>query len=278
LPRLTLRPVKHRLYGDFVMPSRLDRYRELLELALGADYKVVSIEHFWSLITQDSVDPAARYLILRHDIDTDPATAGEMLAIERSVGATGSYFFRLSTFDLELAEQMSEAGACVGYHYEELATLAKERRVHRVSDAEQLVPEAQDRFRQNLERLRRQSGLPMSVAASHGDFVNRALGLPNWTILKDLEIRRQANVELEAYDAAFMDRVTSRHSDTHHPRYWIPGSPAPAIVAGRPVVYVLVHPRHWRVARSINARDDLRRVAEGLAYRRSGRPARSGQG
>ncbi len=268
MPRLTPRPVWHRLYADFLMPSRLGAYRQLLEAALVAGYSIVSIERFWTLVQAGTVDPAARYLVLRHDVDTDPASAGEMLSIEHSLGAEGSYFFRLSTVDLSLMARMAASNAQVGYHYEELAAVAKARRVHLPADAQRLIPEAQDRFVQNLDRLRGKSGLAMRVVASHGDFVNRSLGLPNWAILVDPAVRRRANVDLETYDETFMAHVSSRHSDTHYPRYWIPGSPAVAIAAGEPVIYLLVHPRHWRVARVINLRDDAGRVFEGLSYRR----------
>jgi hypothetical protein len=250
------------------MPSRLAAYRRLLESAQGAGYAVVSIERLWALIESGEMDPAGRYLVLRHDIDTDPGTAGAMLAVEHSVGAQGSYFFRLSTLDLGLAGRITAAGSQVGYHYEELATVAKERRLRTAAEALRHLPEAQALFARNLERLRGQTGQALRVAASHGDFVNRSLGLPNWTLLTDPAFRREVGIDLETYDQAFMGHVTSRHSDTHYPRFWIPTGPAAAISAGEPVVYLLVHPRHWRVARLVNARDDVGRLVESLSYRR----------
>lgn len=273
MPRLTPRPAWDRIYADFLMPSRLDAYRRLLASAIEAGYAIVSIERLWGLIRANAVDPAARYLVLRHDIDTDPGTAARMLSVERDLGAEGSYFFRLSTIDLGLLDRIAGAGAQAGYHYEELAAIAKERRLRSRADAERHVPEAQDRFVHNLERLRAGSGLPFRVAASHGDFVNWSLGIPNWAILADPAVRERAGIDLETYDAAFMDHVSSRHSDTHFPRYWIPASPAAAIAGHEPVVYLLVHPRHWHVARAINARDDIGRLVQGLRYRRGPGPA-----
>ena len=126
------------------------------------------------------------------------------------------------------------------------------------------------------------TGLPMRVVASHGDFVNRRLGVQNLAILADPEFRHKAGVELETNDEAFMTHVSSRHSDTHHPRFWIPddalspirrGDPTAAMKAGNGVVYLLIHPRHWRVNRSFNARDDVMRLWEGITYRLPARPA-----
>lgn len=265
--RLPLRTVWHRLYADFLLPSRLDSYRRLLERFLGAGYTVISVESIWELISSSQLNGNARYLVLRHDIDTDPATAQRMWEIERALGCHGSYFFRLSTVDIPLMKAIAASGSMASYHYEEIAAVAKRRRLRSRDEALAHLTEAQEEFLRNLARLRTQTSLPMTVVASHGDFVNRQLGLPNWELLVDRDFRRRAGVELETYDEAVMGHVTSRHSDTLHPRYWIPGSPELAIGRSEPVVYVLVHPRHWRAARSVNARDDLGRLSESIRYR-----------
>src|SRR2546422_7720159 len=96
---MTPRQVWDRCYGDFLMPSRLPAYRALLETALGAGYAIVSVDRLWALLGGAGLDPAGRYLVLRHDIDTGPATAAAMWRIERDLGVAGSYYFPLSTPD-----------------------------------------------------------------------------------------------------------------------------------------------------------------------------------
>ena len=265
-----LTTVRNRLYADFAMPSRLDAYRRLLERALAAGYEIVSLERFWQLVSDGPLDPSARYLILRHDVDTDPGTAAEMWRIEQELSIRGSYYFRLSTLDRHLMRSIRDGGAEAGYHYEELATLAKRTRARRPEEALALVPAARAELGRNLASLRAATGLPLRVVASHGDFVNRAVGVANTILLDDASFRASVGVDLEAYDAPFLAYVTSRHSDTHHPRYWVGEDPADAIGRGEPVVHVLVHPRHWRVSRRINALDDLGRVREGLVHRFGG--------
>jgi hypothetical protein len=263
-----------RIYGDFLMPSRLAKYRALLERALDAGYTIVSIERFWALIGAGTVDPAQRYLVLRNDIDTGPQTAGAMWRIEHSLGIAGSYFFRLSTLDLALMNDISAAGGDASYHYEELATIAKRRHLRTPSDALRHMAEAQDLFRVNVARLRALSGQPIRVVASHGDFVNRKLGLTNWLILADPAFRAEVGIELETYDDAFMSHVTSRHADLTSPPYWTPEDPEAAIGRTENVVYILVHPRGWQVERALNARDDMVRTREGLVYALPARPGR----
>ncbi len=268
--------VRHRIYADFLMPARLDEYRRLLEAFLRAGYAVVSIETFWDLLTSTEVDDARRYLILRHDIDTDPATGRRMWEIERDLGVQGSFFFRLSTFDVGLMQAIARSGSAASYHYEELATMAKRERMRSRDQVVAGVGDAQRAFRHNLAALRARTGLPMTVVASHGDFVNRRFGVPNWVMLDDPGFRKETGIELEAYDDAFMTHVTSRHADTLHPAYWVPASPVRALERADPVVYLLVHPRHWRTSRILNARDDMNRLAESAWFRvpRWGRPGR----
>jgi hypothetical protein len=264
--RFPVRTVAHRIYADFLMPSRLGDFRQMLERVLRAGYTVVSVETFWDLIVSGRLDNSGRYMILRHDIDTDPGTARAMWEIERSLAVQGSFFFRLSTIDIPLMNTIASAGSSASYHYEEVATVAKRRRIRTAGGVAQLLREAREDFLLNITRLRTATGLPMAVVASHGDFVNRRIGVPNWVILADRGFRDDAGVVLETYDEAIMGCVTSRHSDTLHPRYWIPGDPQEAIDRDESVVYLLVHPRHWRAARSVNARDDAVRFVEAVRY------------
>jgi hypothetical protein len=272
MPEMTaLNAAWNRIYGDFLQGSRLDAYRAFLETALRAGYRVASVGALWRLVESGDLDPARRFLVLRHDVDTDPATARAMWEIDRALGIEASFFFRLSTLDLGLMAEIAAEGSEASYHYEELATLAKRLGLRDRSAVMTHLPEARDRFAENLGRLRQTTGLPMSVVASHGDFVNRHLGLPNWVLLTDTEFRRQVGIELETYDAAFLGHLPSRHADGPPPTRWSPVDPAVPIGAGEPIVSVLVHPRHWRVNRSVNARDDLQRVVEGVRFALGGR-------
>ena len=258
------RTVGHRVYADFLMPTRLGAFEGLLRRLLEAGYSVISIETLCGMLGAGGLPEGHRYAVLRHDVDTDPRTAGAMWAIERGLGVKGSYFFRLSTLDLPLMQAIAASGSGVGYHYEELATVAKRRRLHTKEQALRHLPEAREEFVHNIGMLRAQTGLPLGVAASHGDFVNRRLGVPNWVILADGVVRAQVGIRAEAYDADVNAPITARFNDTLHPRYWVPEAPTSAIDAGSPAIYLLVHPRHWRIARRVNAIDDMRRVTQAL--------------
>jgi hypothetical protein len=256
-----------RLYADFVMPCRLSHYRNLLLLARDCGYETVSVARLWALLQGPGVPPNRQFLVVRHDIDTGIRTARKMWEIDKALGICSSYYFRLSTIDVELMREIDRSGGEASYHYEEIATEAKRQGLRRAEEIRGVMPAIQDVFRQNLECLRRETGAPMTIVASHGDWLNRRLGIANWALLEDREFRRRVGVELEVYDDVFRRHLKSRHSDSSYPRFW-ERDPYEALEAGTPLVYLLVHPRHWRVDRRDNLREDLYRLAEGLRFGR----------
>lgn len=257
-----------RLYRDYLMPDRMGDYERLLGLARDMAYRGVPVGAFRQMVGNGLGDDPARrrLLVLRHDIDSSPELSLAFAAIEERAGARGSYFFRLSTIDVGIMRRLAEAGHEVGYHYEELATVAKERGANRADRVDSLIPVARDRFAANLAALRRRTGLPMHVAASHGDFANRTLGVTNVVLLADPAFRRAQGIDVEAYDADLMQPVAVRVADTYHPTFWKPQDPMAAVRQGAGPCYILTHPRQWGRQPLCNVRDDLMRLVEGALF------------
>ena len=257
----------HRIYADFLMPDRLGIYESLLRTALGHSYEIHSIHSFWQRIQDgDRLPPTSRYLILRHDVDTDASTAERMWAVERKLGVKSTFYFRLSTLAPNLMRAMQASGSEASYHYEELATVASRISPSKADVIYEQMSVIRQLFKTNLFRLRRELGLPLLTVASHGDFMNRKLGIANTAILADQEFRREVGIELEAYDAALNQHVTDRFADRQYPDYWSPDDPATAIHRGSRVILILTHPRQWRAAPSENAVDDMIRLWRGARY------------
>jgi len=208
-----------------------------------------------------------KHLILRHDVDTDVIAAKKMWQIEYKLGIRSTYYYRLKTMNVPIMKDMNNSGYEISYHYEEVAKIAKERALKNRNEVLSVMPDIQARFRQNVEKIRGITGLSMCTVASHGDFVNRRLGIPNHIILNDKNFRKQVYIELEAYDAQMMDTITSRFSDAGYPRFWKPGNPMEAILQESPIIYVLTHPRHWEANIVANLRDDTERIYEGIIYK-----------
>jgi GNAT superfamily N-acetyltransferase len=252
------RRIAGRLYGDYLLPSRLREYELLLSLALTAGYATLPLGEF-----ARREELPERVLLLRHDIDSDLATAARMWRIEQRLGVRGTWFFRLSTWDDSLIDEIAGGGCEVGYHYEELATLAVRRGARSRKAALALIGEARDLLRSNSAAVRRRSGLPLTTFASHGDFANRRTGVANTALLEDEGLRAELDVRVEAYDETITSRFDARASDRGHPQLWTPSDPADALRAGAGVIEILVHTRPWGAAPLANARLDLARLRDG---------------
>ncbi|MBP2291292.1 hypothetical protein [Azospirillum rugosum] len=261
-----IRTVWKRLYRDYVMPNRMADYEQLLGLARAMGYGGTTIGAFYRDLKNGLVEDGHRALVLRHDIDSSPELCPAFAAAEERAGMRGSYFFRLSTIDVGIMRDLAAAGHEVGYHYEELATIAKERGANRTAQVDALIPAARERFAANLAALRERTRLPLRVAASHGDFANRALGVTNVVILQDRAFRAAQGIDVEAYDADLMRPFGLRVADTYHPAFWKPELPQPALRAGVGPGYILTHPRQWGRQPLCNARDDLLRLVEGALF------------
>jgi hypothetical protein len=258
--------ISGRIYESYFMPSRMKVYRTLLESAVANSYHMLSVLDFHRLTQAGELDSEKRYFILRHDIDTDLTAAREFWQIERDLGATASHYFRLCTLDLDLMREIDSSGSEASYHYEEIATVAKEDCLRTRNEIMAALPRIRDRFAQNYRWLQKVSGLPLRTVAAHGDFANRKLLVTNVEILKDQDLRSELGIELETYDEAAQHHIQSRHSDDMPPQLWKPRSPFEAIQEGLPVIYVLTHPRHFRCRITQNLSCDLRRLYEGACY------------
>ena len=266
----TARSLGWRMYQDYVMPSRLPDYRALLAAAARHGYRVVGVDDWATLLRDGNAATAGRLLVMRHDIDTDAPFSLDWARAEHEVGARASYFFRLSTMQPDVIEAVARLGHHVSYHFEELADVAKARRLRTPEQVKQYMPEIRERFADNLARLRRQFGWDGHVVCSHGDWMNRRLGLRNLELLADPAVRAQLDVRHETYDAELMQPLQGYYTDAQPPAWWRKtGSPLPAIEAGLAPIGILTHPRQWRPNLVTNTRETIRRVSEGLAYARS---------
>ena len=266
------------------MPSRLSGLSEWYRFSMNQGYQFYSVENYWRLTNGGLRPPPPKTIVLRHDVDVDIGAAKAMFSIEHQLGITSSYYFRLSTADLPLMRAIAASGGEASYHYEELATEAKTRKLRTVADVEARLQVIRERFSNNLQSLRSSTQLPMNTVAAHGDWMNRRLRLPNTAILESLELRLLARIAVEAYDADLLTFVTARYADKVCPVWWraeriiqgesggprlldVPQTPTEAVCAGIPVIYVVLHPEQWRRGPRLHFKEQVKRIREGLEYR-----------
>jgi len=256
-----------RIYSDFFLPSRLDEYENLIVSAKEAGYKHITIREFYNLLTSSSINTSDRYFIHRHDIDTDVKTAKLFFNIEKKHQVKTSYYFRLSTFDVQLIKEICEAGFEVGYHFEELSEYCKKYAIKDQHEVRSHFAEIANNFKRNCSYFEEKTGCKLHSVAAHGDFVNRVINMPNNAFITE-ELLSSLKIEFECYNDLLIKNYGYIGSDTTYPKFYRPYSPFDAINENIPVVYFLSHPRHWRSNVIENISDNLNRFREGLAYNR----------
>ena len=95
----------------------LDTYRRLLQAAQQAGYTLTSYHDFIERGEQYN-----KVFILRHDVDDLPLNSWHTAEVEHSLGARGSYYFRVvkQSYDPNIIRQIKELGHEIGYHYENM--------------------------------------------------------------------------------------------------------------------------------------------------------------
>ncbi len=257
--------IMDRIYSDYLMPSRIYEYEKLIQQSLDAGFQHLSIHAFYAKVTTGTLDGGQKYIINRHDIDTDVGTAKMFLAIEQNYQIHATYYFRLATIEDEFVARIHDYGAEVGYHYEELATYCKAQHIKSPTEVSSHLPAIKALFEKNLTTLELRFRFKIHSVAAHGDFANRKLGLLNTEILQDPELRQRTGILVEAYDPIVKEAAEIYVSDRPYPQFYYPLSPFEAIQKYRNL-YLLTHPRHWGSNPIENLRADRSRFLESLFW------------
>lgn len=255
--------VWNRIYEDYLMPSRLGEYDRLLKAALDEGYQHLTLNEYFSLV-ENGGQPEG-YFLHRHDIDSDCRTARKMWEIEQKSGVRSSFYFRLNTLDFGLMKEIHASGSEVGYHYEELAQYAKDKRLHTRELLISHLSEIRENFKRNLDRFQKGCGFEIQSVASHGDFVNRILKMPNHELV-DEAFLKSCGIRFECYDKRLINSFEVIMSDTFYPHFYSPVNPFDVLPKKHKTLYLLTHPRHWRAAPIANTRENWVRIVEGLRY------------
>jgi hypothetical protein len=263
-----MKTIVHRLYADYLMPSRLPCYDALLARARDHGYRQTSVRAWLHALRADSAAPAAAaaaaaapVLVHRHDIDTDLATARRMFDLEQRHGVRASYYFRLSTLDVGLMRAIEDYGSEASYHYEELATYAKRRHLTLPADVRAHLQHIRAEFEDNFHRIEIALGRKLRTVASHGDFANRRLGLTNCVVLDDAALRQRCGIDVECYDPELLSSFDVYISDKPAPRYFHPLPPQAALGRHRRIC-LLTHPSQWHASWAANTRKNLVRALD----------------
>jgi hypothetical protein len=244
------------------MPSRVSVLGDLIKFLRQEGYQFITVRSLAEIKAAGGELPP-RTAVIRCDVDSDVRTSLDMARVCSDLDIVGSWYWRLSTLDKAALTEVAQSGHENGYHFEELATVAKRRGIRHASDALRILPEIREEFCRNLEdRYLPAAQCAPKTVASHGDFANRLLKQTN-SVIVDSNIRSRYGIIAETYDKWLNTSVTRRYSDAGPPSWWTPGSPFVQPPKTRDLVYVLVHPRHYAARWGENTFLDLERLFEG---------------
>jgi len=259
-----MKTILSRIYSDYAMPSRLPAYEQLICAGKDAGFVQTSVRNFFDAIHAGHPG-ISKFIVHRHDIDTDLRTTRKLFEIEKRQGVKSSYYFRLSTLDFRLMREIEEYGSEASYHYEEIASFAKKFKIKDPALIRSRLPEIRSMFQKNFFWLEKQLGIKMRTVASHGDFANRILKLNNNEILADKQLREECGIECEAYDPEFLSHVDIYIADRPPPQYYYPISPFKGIDQYKRIC-LLTHPRQIETNWKENTKDNISRLLEGATW------------
>jgi hypothetical protein len=84
-------------------------------------------------------------------------------------------------------------------------------------------------FKNNFNKIKQQIGYKIRSVASHGDFIKRKLGIYNYEILFDKNLRANLGIYVEAYDDILFRNFDVYICDRPYPQFYAPISPLEAI-------------------------------------------------
>lgn len=259
-----MKALLRRIYSDYGMPSRLYMHEKLIRDGQGAGFVQTSVRDFFDTVKAGQFS-ASKFLVHRHDIDTDLRTTKKLFEIEKKHGIKSSYYFRLSTLDFGLMKEIEEYGSEASYHYEELAAFAKKQKLKDPAVVRSRLPEIREVFRENFNWIEKQLGRKMRTVASHGDFANRRLKLNNAEILADEQLRKDCGIECEAYDSALLDHIGIYIADRPPPLYYCPASPFD-VIGNHHRICLVTHPRQVETNWKENTKANLFRFYEAVTW------------
>lgn len=253
-----------RLYSDYGMPSRLAMHEKLIRAAHDAGFVQTSVRDYFDIVKAGR--PAAgKFLVHRHDIDTDLRTTRKIFEIDKKYGIKSSYYFRLSTLDFDLMHEIEAYGSEASYHYEEASAFAKKHKIKDPAIVRQRFPEIRELFRRNFEQFEKKLGTKVRTVAGHGDFANRVLKLNNAEILADTQLRKDCGIECEAYDPELLEHFDVYIADRPPPQYYYPCSPLD-MLDKHDSICLVTHPRQVETNWKENTRDNIFRAYEAVTW------------
>lgn len=222
--------------------NRLDYYDLYIKLAKQKGYIVTS---YYDYLTNYK-DTDKKVLILRHDIDIVNDATKYMMEIEKSNNVKATYYFRWSTFNKPLIEEIYKEGFEIGLHYETLALYCIKNNKYTIGPSD--IEKCKVLLKEEIIKFKQETGIDIKTIASHGNPVNKKIGIPNYVILLG-EKYSDFGIIGETYDENIIrNYIKSYICDGElikNDGFSYETNPIQSILANDRVIEFLSHPNHW---------------------------------
>ena len=232
---------KMMVIGTLLFNNRLKRYEEYIEYAKKKGYEIISLEKFYNLSDRRS----NKHFIMRHDVDSYELSTRKMFEKEKKMGISSTYYFRKSTVDKHLIDEMIDADFEVGFHFETIANYVREKgNVKKNQIDYELMSE---RLKCEIQEFEMIIGHKIHSICSHGADENINLGVSNNTITEERDMCI-FGVDFEAYSEKIYKDIDCHIMDCTITRgygFAYYDNPYSAVDEGFSNILFLSHPEHW---------------------------------
>ena len=235
------------LFIKYLKNNRLLEYEQIIKKALQNGYEVISLRDF----VLKNYDSSKKLFILRHDVDHFSSGTRAMFEIEKKYGVKSSFYFRNSTFEPKLMRAIEAYGSEASLHFEPVADFVKANGIKSKEELEKVKNWKQrclNILKSDLERFRNLLGIECLTIASHGEYENRLVGIPNNYLTESKESYKYLDIKLEAYNKDFISQISCYISDVPieiNSGYRYGVTPFEAIEKKESFILFLTHPNHW---------------------------------
>ena len=212
----------------------------MIQLALKNNYNVCSMIEFYNN-PQDG-----KHFVLRHDVDHKSPATKRMFHVERSLGVHSTYYFRKSTLDVCLMNEMIDCGFEVGFHYETLSDYALEKRLDEVNETD--IQICKERLKSEIMEFNSLIKRPISSIVGHGARKNLEIEKSNNVLLEGRDYQ-DFGILFEGYDEKMYEEHVNAHIMDGNIRrnygFSYNTNPIVEIKSGKQNIIFLAHPNHW---------------------------------
>lgn len=235
------------LFVKYLKNDRMREYESIIAQAKKSGYEIISLRDY----AEENYDNTKKLLLLRHDVDHFSDATRMMFEIEKRYGVHSSFFFRNSTYEPTLMKEIEAYGSEASLHFEPIADFIKANGIKSKEELESYDDWEQrclNILKADLERFRNLLNIPCITIASHGEYENSLVKIPNNYLTEDISSYDVLRIRLEAYNKEMIEKVTCYISDVPIEinggyRYGV--TPLEAIKNRERFIMFLSHPNHW---------------------------------